>query len=446
MADPETILFIFSSSLFFIFLFLCIPTFINLFLAPRFRLQDTSLFCTKELWVEQNTLSKSILSSDFADASLEKLAVSVPKVSVLIPCRNEEKNISNLLDDLLKQTWKNYEVLILDDNSTDGTVQVVQNKIAEIEKADKVNKTKEFNKINKPNKNITYKLFHGKKLKNGWLGKNWACNQLAKNATGSVLCFIDADVRIKPGTLETTVNEIIENNLNMLSVFPTQKMPTLQEKIVVPFMNWILITFLPLHLVYFSKRKSLAAANGQFIAFKTDFYIKFGGHRAVKDKVVEDIEFVRLIKSIMLRQVLQPDMQSKPCMHSTVKTYLDGGLVSCRMYSNLLEAQEGFAKNIYLGAPIKGVHYTLLVLAIAFFWFVVPVFLFLTSIILFYNYVGIFLLQRVTVSLISRQNVVHNLILSPLHIIYFSFLMFYSLYRTKCTTLYWKNRKISFFT
>ncbi len=123
------------------------------------------------------------------------------RLSILIPARNEENNIGKCLDSILKQSFSNYEVIVLDDESTDSTSAIVEQYAV---KDDRI------------------KLIKGKPLPKGWLGKNWACHQLAKNAKGNLLFFVDADIRLAENAVASAINNYKKNNVKMLSVFPTQ--------------------------------------------------------------------------------------------------------------------------------------------------------------------------------------------------------------------------------
>src|SRR5690606_20443965 len=115
------------------------------------------------------------------------------------------------------------------------------------------------------NDNLEY--IPGEELPAGWTGKNWACYQLAARAKGKYLLFLDADVAVSPDAIQSAVFEFEGKNVQMLSVFPTQKIKSPGEWLIVPLMDWLILTFLPLLRVYKSARPSISAANGQFILF-----------------------------------------------------------------------------------------------------------------------------------------------------------------------------------
>jgi glycosyltransferase involved in cell wall biosynthesis len=196
-------------------------------------------------------------------------------VSVLIPARNEEQNISNLLTDLQHQTYKNLEILVFDDQSTDRTAELV----SDMAKYD--------NRI---------RLITSTGLPESWLGKNYACHSLAQQASGKYLLFLDADVRAEQLLISRTIRYSKKRKMKLLSIFPTQKMHSMGEKAVVPIMNYILLTLLPLVLVLRSKFSSLAAANGQFMLFEAKAYKKLNPHELLKAEKVEDIKIAQLFK------------------------------------------------------------------------------------------------------------------------------------------------------
>lgn len=174
-----------------------------------------------------------------------------PLISILIPARNEESNLPVLMDSLLRQSYERYEVLIYDDESTDRTWEIIE---SYAEKDPRISGIK------------------GSALPPGWLGKNHACHQLSLKAAGAYFLFLDADLCLHDDALTKAVFTIGHYHLDLLSVFPSQRMTSWGEKLTVPLMNWILLSMLPLVLVRKSKRNSLAAANGQFMMFPASSY------------------------------------------------------------------------------------------------------------------------------------------------------------------------------
>ena len=129
-------------------------------------------------------------------------------VSVLIPARNEEKNIASILGDLRKQTYQHIEIIVLDDDSTDNTSSIIEQQIQHDSRV---------------------KLLASKGLPKGWLGKNYACHQLAKEAKGEYLLFLDADVRIQPRLIGKLLHFSINKQKQLVSIFPKQEMKSAGE-------------------------------------------------------------------------------------------------------------------------------------------------------------------------------------------------------------------------
>lgn len=321
-------------------------------------------------------------------------------VSILIPARNEEKNIQVCLDSCLTQTYANKEIIVLNDNSTDRTLEILNSY------SDKI------------------KIINGEKLPEGWIGKNWACYQLAQQANGKYLLFIDADVRLNNIAVESAIEEILQTNAGLISVFPTQIIKTFSEWLIVPLMNWILLGFLPLILVHKSKNKSFVAANGQFMLWRKESYKKLGGHYSVKDKSVEDMEFVRSCKLNGIK----------------IKTLLGGNLIYCRMYSNLKDAINGFAKNFFPGFNTNAINFLIFIFFIA-SASLIPFFIwddFIYSFIL----VLMIILSRIFISFVSKQNIFFNILLHPIQMISLVLVGIISVYKTSFGKLEWKERKL----
>lgn len=330
----------------------------------------------------------------------ENKSISDDLVSILIPARNEEYNIANCVEDCLKQTYPNVEIIVLNDNSTDNTKTVLE------KYSDKI------------------KIIEGAEIPENWLGKNWACHQLSQKANGKYLLFIDADVRLDKLAVESAVSILNQKKVKMLSVFPTQIMKSFSEFLIVPLMNWLLLSFLPLVLVYKSKNKSFVAANGQFILWDAEFYKSIDGHSAVKNMSVEDMEFARLVKSSKNKMI----------------TLLGGNLIYCRMYSNLKDAVNGFAKNFYPGFNVNPLIFLIIITAIVFS--LIAPFFYWENMIISVSLIMMILLSRIFISVISKQNIFLNLILHIFQMIFVMIEAIISVYRFHSKKLIWKGRKI----
>ncbi|MGM0497992.1 MAG: glycosyltransferase [Bacteroidota bacterium] len=323
-------------------------------------------------------------------------------VSVLIPARNEAHNLPNLLHALMKQDHSEIEILVYDDHSEDNTAEVVRQF------------AKEDNRI---------KFLSGEPLPRGWFGKNHACNQLASNATGEYLLFLDADVDVSHDLVRKSVAFSRQNNLSLLSIFPQQKVITGGERLTVPLMNWILLTLLPMVLVRKSRNSSLAAANGQFMLFEANCYKSNWWHEQVKNSLVEDIEIIRMMKK----------------ENCKVATLLGNKDVSCRMYSSFKEGLNGFAKNViefFGGSSLLAALFTVL---IATGVFIIP---FALGIEIFFIYLVVVILTKVFVSITSRQSVINNLLFHIPQMVTFLIMVFKGIQVKQTGKYYWKGRKI----
>ena len=223
-----------------------------------------------------NFLINNIL---FKNTSNYKLAPGIikenPLISILIPASNEEECIKRCILSLTKQDYKNIEILVLDDNSTDNTAKIVQ-------------------KLSKKYPNLKY--YRGEPLKKGWLGKSYACHQLAKHARGKYIIFTDADTLHFPNSISSAVACLIRYKVDALSVFPMQIMVTMHERMMVPFGNYIILVLFPLDLIRRVKNAMFCTAIGQFMLFKKEVYKKIGGHGSIKGKVLEDVRISKQVK------------------------------------------------------------------------------------------------------------------------------------------------------
>jgi Glycosyl transferase family 2 len=239
------------------------------------------------------------------------------RVSVLLPARDEAHRIGTCLASVLDQvSVPDLEILVLDDDSTDGTADVLRRVAAGDGRV---------------------RVLTGEPLPDGWLGKPHACDQLARAATGGVLVFVDADVVLAPQAVAATVQLLRETSLDVVSPYPRQLAETWSERLVQPLLQWSWLTLLPLRAAETSPRPSLTAGNGQLMAVDAAAYWMIGGHRAVRDEVLDDVALVRAVKAAGGRGGV-----------------VDGtGLATCRMYESWPELREGYEKSAWaaFGSP-----------------------------------------------------------------------------------------------
>lgn len=342
-----------------------------------------------------------VLNVVFSQHLMASDAKSNGRISVLIPARNEEKNIGFLLSDLLSTKTSNLEIIVFDDESTDNTAQIVAGFV-------------------KQDKKIT--LIQSDGLPEGWLGKNYACYQLAQKATGQYFLFLDADVRVKGNVIPEMVLYLEKYHLKLLSVFPIQDLRSFGERISVPVMNYILLTLLPLIFVRISPFTSHAAANGQFMLFDASAYRKYQPHRTFKKSAAEDIVIARFLKKQKLKIA---------CLTGEKR-------IRCRMYQSYREAVNGFSKNVFMFFG------NLPVFALVFCMFsafgCIPVLFALPQ--YWPCYLVTLVLIPISYSLVSRQNIVSNLLLFPIQQLFFMKIIYKAFITRKNKRLEWKERNI----
>lgn len=255
-------------------------------------------------------------------------ATARPRASILVPARNEEETVQACVASLLRQDYPDFEVLVLDDGSTDRTAAVLASC-----------------------RHPRLRVITGRVLPEGWTGKTWACQQLADAATGELLLFTDADTVHRHDTLRCAVDARAATGADLLTAITRNEVRTLGEQLTVPFIPWSILSLLPLLLGYRLRRSgALSAANGKFLLFRRDAYRRIGGHAAVRSDAAEDLALCRRVKRFGLRWRL-----------------LDASRhVSARMYRGWGEAVEGFTKNFF---ALFG--YRLLVALFVWFWMMV---------------------------------------------------------------------------
>lgn len=237
---------------------------------------------------------------------------SHPVVSLLVPARNEESNLRALLPALLRLEYPKLEILVLDDASEDGTAAVVHEHASTT--------------------GARLRLLPGRTPPAGWMGKSWACHQLAAAASGQVLVFCDADVVPLPAALDRTIAAMQSAGAGAATVIPRHRFDGWMESAVVPLVAQLpVLALLPMPLVPRLRAPSLAMGNGQWLAFTRAAYAACGGHAAVRDTVLEDVALGRRVKAAGHR--LLPLVA-----HS---------LVGVRMYRGSAALFEGFGKNVY---------------------------------------------------------------------------------------------------
>jgi len=342
-----------------------------------------------------------------------------PLVSILIPARNEARQIARCAGSALAQDWPNLEVIVLDDGSTDGTDEILQ-------------------AISDPR----LRVISGTPLPDGWVGKNWACHQLSQAARGEWLLFIDADTEHAPRAVSAVYAHALRERADLVSSWPRLVTGTLGEKLIVPMVLFIGMVFYPHALVTALQKnparvaewphrwlRALGAANGQMLFFRRTAYDRIGGHAALRDHLVEDVAFGRAVAERM-----GEGMRLINC--EALK------FSSCRMYHSLAETWSGFTKNAR--AVFEDQHGAFLALGIGLFvLFVVP---FLSLLIpgapyrLIAGEIGLIYTLRIILALRFRTSWVGAL-LHPVGVLLAIAIGFNSGLRSSRGGVVWKGRK-----
>ncbi len=196
----------------------------------------------------------------------EKKEHSNPKVSVILPARNEEKFIGKCLDSLIEQDYSNYEIIVIDDSSDDSTSKIIS------EHAKKNSKIIPVNARTKPD---------------GWMGKNWACMEGYKKATGEILLFTDADTKHSQNVISLAVAHLLSFDLDALSAIPKMLVMDFWTKITLPMISVFLHTRFSALKVNDPTKKT-AYFFGSFFIIKQKTYESVGMHESVKHEIIED--------------------------------------------------------------------------------------------------------------------------------------------------------------
>lgn len=186
-------------------------------------------------------------------------------VSVIIPARNEEKHIQKCVASLLNQSTNNYEILLIDDSSTDSTLNIIEG-------------LKHDQKI---------RVFKAGPKPEGWIGKNWPCYVGYVNAKGNYLIFTDADTIHSKNSIRDSVKRLREENLDVLTAVPRLKYPNLIVKLVLPVLSIFLFSrYSPMRVN--DPKVKIGYLFGSFFVITRDCYERVGTHEAVKSEIVED--------------------------------------------------------------------------------------------------------------------------------------------------------------
>ena len=239
-----------------------------------------------------------------------------PLVSVIVPARNEARNIARCVRSLLGTHYPSVEVIVVDDHSSDDTGRLASSA---------------------GGGDPRLRVIYNPPLPNGWFGKQWACTTGVAAANGQLLLFTDADTEHAPDLLSRTVNVLQGDAADLVSVVGRQEMRSFWERLLQPQVFWMLLArYGGTESVSQARRAEDVIANGQYLLIRRGAYETAGGHESVRDLVAEDLALAQRFHRSGLRvRLVRADAQ-----------------LSTHMYASLAELIAGWGKNVYAG----GIH------------------------------------------------------------------------------------------
>ena len=338
-----------------------------------------------------------------------------PLISVLIPARDEEENIHRCINSLLKQSYSNIEVVVLDDDSEDNTFALAK-EISDLDSR--------------------VSVYKGNKVPSGWLGKNWACHQLSEKANGEFLLFLDSDTKLSANLLSDSMNMHINEDLDLLTLFPKRKASTFIDKIISVTIGWMIFSWIPIFLANTSKFPFFSAAFGQFLLFKRDSYNLIGGHKTIKVEILDDFELGRNISRNKLKLKMINGVKD-------IETF---------SYNSEKEALRGVSRTIFPFFYQSLIGFLIL-------WFLFISMTFIPFLMIFVEFFNITLDENknslilliwtllscswVLAALRSKQSI-FLAILFPFAMLVTSIIGFYSVVSFLIDNIHWKNRNVIF--
>jgi hypothetical protein len=318
-------------------------------------------------------------------------------VSILIPMRNEAENVKACLSSILQQKGlDSFEVIALDDGSTDATA----------------NEIKAFPSV---------KLTSGEKLPDKWLGKLWACQQLAEKSSGDYLVFIDADVRLSDYAVANSISKM--GKWDFISPYPRQLTSGFVQKIFQPLLQWSWLASVPLLIAQKYSIKSMAVANGQFLIIKRDAYFQSGAHAGIKTEVLDDL--------MLARRLLKQGFKGGVAEASNIAT--------CHMYKNSMELFKGYQKSLWKAfGSVPGTVMAITLLVITGILPIVSATLGSTSGLVAF---GLIMLSRI-ISSLRTGSLPNTAIFHPLATLILLGLILFSWYGKLTNTITWRDRAV----
>jgi chlorobactene glucosyltransferase len=254
-----------------------------------------------------------VRNSTSLDDEIGEPPVNPPLVSVVIPARNEARNIQQCVRSVLTANYPNFEVIVVDDHSTDGTGDLARAIAA---------------------RDARVHVIQNPDLPDGWFGKQWACQNGAAASRGELICFADADTTQSSDLITRSVNAIQRRGADLFSVAGKQEVGTFWERLIQPMIFSIMLArYGGTESVTNSPRVSDKIANGQCLFVRREVYDSFGGHGLVKSHVADDMMMAQRFFARGKKVVLMEGVDQ----------------LSTRMYTSLSELVHGWGKNVFAG-------------------------------------------------------------------------------------------------
>jgi chlorobactene glucosyltransferase len=235
-----------------------------------------------------------------------------PLVSVLVPARNEQHRVlADCIRSILAQDYANFEVIAVNDRSTDSTVEILET----LAKSDE-----------------RLRVIKGEELPGGWLGKPYAMQQAFDHARGEWILATDADMIFDKAALRTAVESTLEANGDAMSLVPHFEAGSFWERVMIPTWAWVFLLFTLVYRVR-NPRSAGAVGIGGFFLMRRSVLVDVGGYEALKNEVMEDVRLAEMIKHSGARLVTEYAPE----------------LLKTRMYRNFGEMWECSTKNWFSG-------------------------------------------------------------------------------------------------